>query len=125
MSIQIWGSGVDVQLHWKACIGWTTVFSVSGLTERVIASDGLLEDYNFSTEMTRNPYLVDFMDTDGVVEIQFDESSRVVIICYNEGWVLNGAAVQQEIIEPLTSHLADFARSRLEWNEQMEFNASR
>ena len=121
VSIQLRGSGVDVQLHiGKPVSDGQRYFSVSGLTERVIAlRDGLLEDYNFSTEMTRNPYLVDFMDdTDGVVEIQFDGPVESSSLLHNEGCVewCSSSTGNHRAVDQSSGGLS---RSGLEWNERM------
>ena len=110
VSIQLQGSGVDLQLQiGKSVSDGLRYFSVSGLTERVIARDGLLEDYNFSVEMTRNPLVLDYMDDiDGVLEIHFDGVGESSSLLHNEDWVLNGGEVSEDLIKPLIQHLGDF-----------------
>ena len=74
----------------------------------MIARDGLLEDYTFSTEMTRNPLLLDYMkDMDGVLEIQIDGGGVSLSLLHNEGWVLNGVEVSEDSIEALIQPLGD------------------
>ena len=123
VSIQMLGSGIDLQLQiGKAVSEGQRYFSISGLTERVIARDGLLEDYTFSTEMTRNPLLLDYLeDIEGVVQIQFEGEAQSSTLLHNGGWMLNGLELPVEKIETFIRHLSDFrvanwGGTENEWN---------
>ena len=92
-------------------------FSVSGLTERVIARDGLLEDYNFSPSQVRNPRLLDFLEnTGGMVRMTAKIRDAEYVLLHDNQWTWNGVEVSQPTIKPLFEQASEFRI--IEWHDE-------
>ena len=127
VSVVISGAGVDLQLKIGASISdGLRYFSVNGLTELVIARDGLLEDYSFSTAQVRNPLLLDFLESSsGLNQLSITVGDETTTLKLDQHWELNGALVEEERVKKLLTHASKFRVA--EWKDessQWDFNPS-
>lgn len=118
VSTMMSGSGVDLALQIGNSVSdGLRYFSVNGLTERVMARDGLLEDYDFSDSKVRNPLLLDcLLYVDGLthltVTINHEESS----LGNDKPWTWNDVEVSASTVNALLQHAAELRV--IEWKEE-------
>ena len=111
------GAGVNVEVNIGAAVtDGLRYFSVNGLTERVIARDGLLEDYNFSLSQVRNPRLLDFIEnTSGLIRLKMKFKEEDLSLLHDNRWTWNGVEVSESTIQPLLEHASEFRV--IEWRD--------
>ena len=106
VSVVLSGSGVNLNLQIGTSISdGLRYFSVNGLTERVMARDGLLEDYDFSPSKVQNPRRLDFLEsTLGLIQMNLRVGDVPSVLKRHQHWELNGVEIEDEGVHELLTH---------------------
>ena len=118
VSAVLTGAGVNIEVQIGASVSdGLRYFSVNGLTERVIARDGLLEDYNFSLSQVRNPRLLDFIEnTGGLSRVIAKSKDAEYVLLHDTRWTWNDVEVSESTIQPLLEQASEFRV--IEWRDE-------
>ena len=121
VSVTVSGTGVDLKLRMGVAVSdGLRYFSVNGLTERVVARDGLLEDYIFAPSLVRNPQLIDFMEYgDGLVRLTAMMNGSESLLVHDENWVWNGTEILESTLGELFEHAGTLRV--VEWGESPDW----
>ena len=116
--VRLSGNGVETTLKIGNQVSdGLRYFSVNGLTDRVIARDGLLEDYAFASSQTRNRKPLDFIqNTDGLKSLTIIYSDAfagihgvdtVRLQSDGEMWTFGDRSIHADTATAFLEHLSD------------------